>query len=165
MDSLTIRQARPEDAPALGDLLTQLGYPTDAAEIPARLEKVHARPGTTVLVAEHHGRTVGVVTVHLFAAMHSNEPAAWLTALVVDQSMRGKGVGSALVEHAERWAMQQGAHNLALTSALRRKEAHEFYKRRDYEHTGVRLVKTLSPDGSPSNSASASELSPNNQQD
>ena len=85
--------------------------------------------------------------------------------LVVDQSMRGKGVGSALVEHAERWAMQQGAHNLALTSALRRKEAHEFYKRRDYEHTGVRLVKILSTDGSASNSASAAELSPTNQQD
>jgi hypothetical protein len=30
-----------------------------------------------------------------------------------------------------------------LTSHIRRKEAHEFYKRRQYEHTGVRLVKDL----------------------
>lgn len=165
MDSVTIRQARPEDAAALGDLLSQLGYPTDAAEIPGRLERVHARPGTTVLVAEHRGRPVGVVTVHLFPAMHSNEPNAWLTALVVDESMRGKGVGSALVERAEQWAIQQGARHLALTSALRRKEAHEFYKRRDYEHTGVRLVKVFSPDSSPSNSVSAAALSPTNRKD
>jgi GNAT superfamily N-acetyltransferase len=164
LDSVTIRQARPEDAPALGDLLTQLGYPTDAAEIPRRLEKVHARPGTTVLVAEHQGRAVGVVTVHLFSAMHANEPAAWLTALVVDQSVRGKGVGSALVEHAEQWAIQQGARNLALTSALYRKEAHEFYKSRDYEHTGVRLVKKLTPDPGPLTAAPTAALSPTNRQ-
>jgi predicted N-acetyltransferase YhbS len=163
LDSITIRQARPEDAPALGDLLTQLGYPTDAAQIPDRLEKIHARPGTTVLVAEHGGRVVGVVTVHLFSAMHTSEPAAWLTALVVDESVRGKGVGSALVQRAEQWAIQQGARTLSLTSALRRKEAHEFYKSRDYEHTGVRLVKLLVPDRSASTSASATQLSPTNQ--
>ena len=163
MDSITIREARPDDAPALAELLTQLGYPTDAAHIPERLENVHARPGTTVLVAEHLGRVVGVVTVHLFAAMHSDDPAAWLTALVVDASARGKGVGSALVARAEQWAIEHGAHNLALTSALRRKEAHEFYKRRDYEHTGVRLVKNLAPGHTPSTSTSAAELSPTNQ--
>ena len=52
MDSLRIRQAAPEDAAALGRLLDQLGYPTNAAEIPKRLENVHERPGTTVLVAD-----------------------------------------------------------------------------------------------------------------
>jgi GNAT superfamily N-acetyltransferase len=163
LDSVTIRQARPEDAQALADLLTQLGYPTDAARVPERLENVHARPGTVVLVAEHRGRPVGVVTVHLFAAMHTSYPAAWLTALVVDESARGKGVGSALVRHAEQWAIQQGARSLSLTSALRRKEAHEFYKSRDYQHTGVRLVKILVPDQTASSSPSATEVSPTHQ--
>lgn len=127
----------------MAGLLTQLGYPTDAEHIPDRLDNVHARPGTVVLIAEHVGRPVGVVTVHLFSAMHCDEPAAWLTALVVDESVRGMGVGSALVQRAENWAVQHGARSIALTSALHRKEAHEFYKRRDYEHTGVRLAKKL----------------------
>jgi len=149
MDSVTIRTARADDAAVLSLLLGQLGYPSDAAEIPGRLGRMNARPGTTALVAEDHGRVVGCVTVHLFSALHTSEPVAWLTALVVDETSRGKGVGSALVKSAEDWAIEHGAQRIALTSALRRKEAHEFYKTRDYEHTGVRLVKTLSPINQP----------------
>jgi len=150
LDSVTIREASRDDAPDLSDLLTQLGYPTDAAQIPDRLDKMLARPGTMVLVAEHRGRAVGMGTVHLFSAMHCDEPAAWLTALVVDESVRGMGVGSALVKRAEELAVEQGALNLALTSALHRKEAHEFYKNRGYEHTGVRLVKKFGKAANPS---------------
>ena len=140
-DSLEIRPATPEDAPALGRLLTQLGYPTEATEIPERLERLYARPGTIALAAEVGGRVVGCVTVHLFHSLHASEPIAWLTAVVVDEDVRGKGVGSALVRRAEEWAMQHGARRISLTSALRRKEAHEFYEARDYEHTGVRMTK------------------------
>ena len=75
MDSLKIRPAASGDAATIGRLLEQLGYPTDAAEIPERIEKLHARPGTTVLVAENEiGELLGVVTVHLFQTMHSSEP-------------------------------------------------------------------------------------------
>jgi GNAT superfamily N-acetyltransferase len=144
MDSLRIRQAAPDDAAALGGLLGQLGYPTTAAEIPNRLENVHARPGTTVLVAEgEKGDVVGVVTIHLFHTLHTNEPAAWLTAVVVDEKSRGQGVGSALVARAEEWAADHGALRVSLTSALHREKAHAFYKARDYEHTGVRLTKVF----------------------
>lgn len=144
MDSLRIRQAAPDDAAALGRLLGQLGYPTNAAEVPNRLENVHARPGTTVLVAEgESGDVVGVVTIHLFHTLHTNEPAAWLTAVVVDENSRGQGVGSALVARAEEWAAEHGALRLSLTSALHREKAHAFYKARDYEHTGVRLTKVF----------------------
>lgn len=144
MDAPIIRPAVADDAPALARMLDQLGYPTDAEEIPARLERMRERAGTSVFVAEEHGKPVGVVTVHLFPSLHTSDPVAWLTALVVDETVRGTGVGSALVKRAEEWAARHGAKRLALTSHLRRKEAHEFYKRRQYEHTGVRLAKELS---------------------
>lgn len=143
MDSVTIRPAVAGDAAALARMLGQLGYPTDASEIPGRLERMSERPGTTVFVAEQRDKPVGVVTVHLLPSLHTSEPVAWLTALVVDETVRGSGVGSALVRRAEEWASRHGAKRLALTSHLRRKEAHEFYKRRDYEQTGVRLAKEL----------------------
>jgi GNAT superfamily N-acetyltransferase len=159
MDSLRFRPAAPGDAATLGRLLEQLGYPTDAAEIPARIEKLHARPGTMVIVAEdERGELLGVVTVHLFQSIHSSEPAAWLTSLVVEEQARGQGVGSALVARAEEWAIQHGALRISLTSALHRERAHEFYKTRDYEHTGVRLTKvfvTRLGDASPGKNRSA----------
>jgi GNAT superfamily N-acetyltransferase len=143
MDNFTIRSAVASDAAALASMLDQLGYPTDAGEIPGRLARMAERPGTTVFVAEQGNTPVGVVTVHLFPSLHTSEPVAWLTAVVVDESVRGTGVGSALVKHAEEWARSHGAKRLALTSHLRRVEAHEFYKKREYEHTGVRLAKDL----------------------
>src|SRR5690349_282801 len=144
MSAPTIRPAIASDAPALARMLDQLGYPTEASEIPKRLERMAERPGTTVFVAEQGGAPVGVVTVHLFTALHTSEPVAWLTALVVEETARGTGVGSALVQRAEEWAVRHVASRLALTSALRRTEAHQFYKTRDYVHTGVRLAKELS---------------------
>ena len=143
MDSITIRSAVASDAPALANMLGQLGYPTEASEIPGRLARMAERPGTMVFVAEHRNKPVAVVTVHLFPSLHTSDPNAWLTAVVVDESARGMGVGSAIVKYAEDWARRQGAKRLALTSHLRRVEAHEFYKKRQYEHTGVRLAKDL----------------------
>ncbi len=145
MATITIRPAVASDAPALASMLDQLGYPTEAGEIPGRLARMAERPGTTVFVAEQRDKPVGVVTVHLFPSLHTSDPVAWLTALVVDESARGTGVGSALVQRAEEWAQRHGAKRLSLTSHLRRGEAHDFYKRRDYAHTGVRLAKELAP--------------------
>jgi GNAT superfamily N-acetyltransferase len=147
----------------LANLLTQLGYPTDSSPIPERLARLRSRPGTAVLVAEHAGRTVGVLTVHLFDALHISEPAAWLTAVVVDETVRGEGIGSALVIRAEEWAIQHGAHSISLTSALRRKEAHQFYLSRGYEHTGVRLFKKLRQNAGSPHEGTAAERSPTNQ--
>jgi GNAT superfamily N-acetyltransferase len=141
MDSLRFRPAAPDDAAALSRLLGQLGYPTAAEEIPDRLEKLYARPGTAVVVAEAAGEVVGAITLHLFPALHTSAPIAWLTAVVVDEKARGKGVGSALLEHAEEWAIQRGASRISLTSALHRVRAHKFYKDRHYEQTGVRLTR------------------------
>jgi GNAT superfamily N-acetyltransferase len=144
MDSLKIRPAASGDAATLGRLLKQLGYPTNAEQIPQRLAKLDARPGTAVLVAEtERGDVVGVVTIHVFPALHTDDPVAWLTAVVVDETARGQGVGSALVARAEEWAAEQGALRIQLTSALHRDAAHEFYKARDYEHTGIRLTKAF----------------------
>ncbi len=93
------------------------------------------------IAEDANGEAVGMVTVHLFPTMHTSEPAAWLTAVVVDENARGQGVGSSLVKHAENWAIEHGALRISLTSALHRERAHEFYKSRDNEHTGVRLTK------------------------
>ena len=158
MDAITIRPAVANDAAAIARLLDQLGYPCDASEIPKRIERMRERPGTTVFVAEQRGEAVGVVTVHLFPSLHTSEPVAWLTALVVEESARGTGVGSALVKRAEEWAKRNGATRLSLTSHLRRKEAHEFYKTRHYEQTGVRLAKELPGKSAPASRGKSDEF-------
>lgn len=96
-------------------------------------------------VAELDGRVAGVATAKEFPGLHVSTPVVWLTVLVVDEQVRGRGVGRRLVEEAEQWARARGAPRMSLTSAVHRKEAHEFYVRLGYQQTGVRLTKIFSP--------------------
>jgi GNAT superfamily N-acetyltransferase len=144
VDALTIRPATDSDSTAISQLVGQLGYPASAHEIAPRLADLNAHPPSTAVVAETPaGSVVGIATAHIFYSLHKSEPIAWLTSLVVDDDARGIGIGSALLAYAERWAVDNGAIRLTLSSANHRREAHEFYERRGYEISGVRLSKQL----------------------
>lgn len=146
---LVLRPPHAGDANDLASLLGQLGYPADPREIPARLSAFASGSTAIAWVAELQGRVVGLATAHVIRSLHKAEVVAMLTVLVVDERARGSGVGRAMVREAEAWAVSHGASAISLTSALRRGDAHEFYKRLGYEQTGVRLVKVLTPTRAP----------------
>src|SRR6185312_15915255 len=89
-------------------------------------------------VAEHAGDVIGLATIHLRFTMNHQSPIAQLTLLVVDEANRARGVGRALVQAAEQFARDRGAKRINLTTALRRVDAHAFYERIGYTHTGRR---------------------------
>ena len=145
MSDVVIRGPRPTDSDAIAGLMGELGYPAWPNEIPARLKELaFDAANSAVWVAELDGTAVGIATAKRFPAIHQSVPVVWLTVLVVSERARGRGVGTRLVNEAEEWARDQGARKIALTSALHREEAHDFYKRLGYEQTGVRLAKVLS---------------------
>jgi ribosomal protein S18 acetylase RimI-like enzyme len=49
--------------------------------------------------------------------------------VVVDEAMRGKGIGEALMRHALHMAREAGADGVALTSNPRREAANRLYQR------------------------------------
>jgi predicted N-acetyltransferase YhbS len=138
-----IRAAEPSDAATLAVLLDQLGYPATANEIVERLGRLGQLRTAVVLVAEHQGDVVGLVTSHVFPSIHSTPPAALLTTLVVHAAHRGARVGAELCRAAEEWALAQGAIRISVTSGLQRAGAHMFYERLGYKRNGVRLGKPL----------------------
>ena len=140
----TLRPPTADDSPDLAELMTQLGYPCDPRDIPARITKLLNDPRVLLTVAEHEGGVAGLVSGHVLDAIHKTQPVALLTALVVIERARGRGIGTLLVAHVENWARARGAGAISLTSALRRTDAHDFYRRLGYEHTGLRLAKSLS---------------------
>jgi GNAT superfamily N-acetyltransferase len=143
VSDVVIRAPKPDDAAAIASLMGELGYPSDARDIPARLSALTGDPSSIIWLGELDGRVVAVGTGRVFAAINQNAPVAWLTALVVAENARGRGVGQRIVRAAEDWARTKGASKIALTSALHRDSAHQFYKNLGYEHTGVRLAKSL----------------------
>jgi GNAT superfamily N-acetyltransferase len=141
---LTIRDAQHADANAIAGLLGQLGYPTDGHAVEGRLERLLI-VGDRVVVAELDGAVAGLAHLQVAPAIEHERPAGKLAALVVDEAHRGEGIGRALVDVIEAEAHTRGCALLYLTTAARRAEAHEFYRRVGLEETGKRFAKTLSP--------------------
>jgi GNAT superfamily N-acetyltransferase len=142
---IEIRNATDADCAPLAPLLEQLGYPTTAAEIAPRLKRFGIHGPAVALVAAKQGSVVGVATGHLMATIHAATEGAYLTTLVVSSEVRGQGIGRLLVEAIEAWAREHNCKRLIVTTALHRTETHKFYERLEFDFTGRRYVKKLSP--------------------
>src|SRR6476469_1338562 len=139
----TIRDAAAADAAAIAGLLSQLGYPSDADAAEERLDRLGI-VGDRVFVAEMDDEVVGLAHLQVTPAIERDRPAGKLGALVVDEARRGYGVGRALVEAVEREARLRGCELVFVTSSERRGDAHAFYERVGFEHTGRRYGRELS---------------------
>ncbi len=128
----SVRPARGEDAAALAELSTQLGYRVDAATIGARPGQVRAANIGEVFVASNaQGNVIG--WTHVVPRLHLEEiPFAELAGLVVADHARGCGVGAMLLHAAEAWAKRQGFSRFRVRSNVVRERAHRFYLREGY---------------------------------
>lgn len=141
---LEIRHAAHDDAAALVPLLSQLGYPTDAATVAERLPRL-TTAGDCALIAVRGDAVLGLATVHATPVLHRPAPVGRVTALVVAEEARGQGVGRALMDAAEQLLRRRGCRLIEVTSNRARTDAHAFYERLGYVATSFRFAKTLEP--------------------
>ena len=144
MSELQIRQATSADAGPIARLLGQLEYPTESTDVPRRLERVTGNHRAAVLLAHRGDTVVGLASVHVLSVLNRPRDVAWLTALVVDESARGAGVGRRLVEAVEEFARQSGCERMSVTTQEHRADARRFYARVGWEPTGRRFGKVVS---------------------
>jgi N-acetylglutamate synthase-like GNAT family acetyltransferase len=140
---LTIRDARRGDARALAALISQLGYPCSVEEVARRVERIGASEADRLVVAELKGEIVGLASLHTSLSIEYDQPAAKLSAIVVDERHRRRGVGETLAAEIEAEAYRRGCCLIFLTTAERRADAHAFYRRIGFEETGRRFAKWL----------------------
>jgi N-acetylglutamate synthase-like GNAT family acetyltransferase len=74
--ALEIRDAHPDDAQALVQLIGQLGYPTSAAAVTRRLVRLTASESDRWVVAILDGDVVGLATVHASLTIVDDDPVA-----------------------------------------------------------------------------------------
>jgi len=95
------------------------------------------------LVAEFGGAVVGVMSLHWSPLLHRERPIGRITALVVDEPVRGQGIGRALVLEAHRIFDELGCGAVEVTSNVRRAEAHMFYRALGYEQPSAYFRRIL----------------------
>ena len=123
---MTIRSARSEDAAALARLAGELGYPSTADEILARIAALP--PGDEVLVAESEGGVEAWIHLCIVVSLES-APFAEIRGLVVTESRRSTGIGAQLIRAAEAWASARHVSRLRVRTNTIRKRTHVFYER------------------------------------
>ena len=141
----TIRDARPDDIPRLLELYLQLSgssqHPergvrplTDAHR--AALGRIAADPNTDMFVLEAGGRVVATYALYIMPNLsHGGRPFAIVENVVVDEALRGEGLGRRLMDHAVARAREAGCYKVALTSNSKRAPAHTFYEAIGFEET------------------------------
>ncbi len=124
------------------DLLAQLGYGVDLSMLAARFANFSER-GEEALVAERDGKVIGVATLHLTPVLHRAGAVGRVTALVVDETVRGTGAGAAIMREAESIMKARGCVIMEVTSNRKRVDAHAFYEQLGYTATSYRFGKEL----------------------
>lgn len=132
----TVRGAQIADSRAMAMLAVQLGYECTDAQVQQRLRDMNDPKEHCVLVALLAAQVAGWVAVSLFRSVEL-DPFAEITGLVVDESLRSRGIGKELLHAAEVWAVGADCSVISVHSSITRERAHQFYSSNGYE-----LIKT-----------------------
>jgi aminoglycoside 6'-N-acetyltransferase I len=111
-----IRAALPADAADVASLLRDLGQDVTPHEAAERLDAVRRAPGSSVLVAVDYGPAVGLIAVHWNAVLQHARPMARVSALVVAEPERRRGIGRLLVKAGAQAARVAGCERLEIAA-------------------------------------------------
>jgi ribosomal protein S18 acetylase RimI-like enzyme len=152
MPSPTLRRAEEADLPTVVRLFSipDLGNAKNEDPGPPlppcyaeALARIAGDPHNALMVAELDGAVVGAFhfTVIQYVANRGGR-VAQVENVVVDPTLRSKGIGEAMMRWAIEEARARGGARVQLTSNVHRTDAHRFYERLGFVpgYVGMKLV-------------------------
>jgi GNAT superfamily N-acetyltransferase len=142
MALLTVRQATPDDATDLANLLDRFDH------LGARPEQVAARllacrHVLTTFLGEMDGQPVGFACLRLVPHLQGDEPYAELTDIYVEAPFRRQGVARALIAQVEATARGAGAREVVIITGFDNDGAQAAYRTSGYANWALAMRKGL----------------------
>lgn len=81
-----------------------------------------------IFVAEEDGKIIGTATLFLYPILRRGQYRGQLEELIVTKSIRGKGIGSKLLEAVKDYCKENNILSLRLNSGISLTDAHKFYE-------------------------------------
>jgi N-acetylglutamate synthase-like GNAT family acetyltransferase len=138
-----IRPANLEDKKDISRLLMQLGYQDTEFFIKRNMERLLADPNEELMVYEAEGRVIACISLHYIPQLGMEGDIASISYLVVDSSIRSKGIGKELEEFASASATKRGCSSIQVHCHSRRIDAHRFYERQGFKEAPKYFSKML----------------------
>ncbi|MDY0910157.1 GNAT family N-acetyltransferase [Microbacterium sp. CFBP9034] len=132
-----LRHLTKEDSAALERLLAQLS--TTATYDEARIEALLENDATELLVAREGRRIVGMATLVVIPLPSGIR--GHVEDVVVDESMRGRGIARDLLERMTSLASERGLRTLDLTSRPTRESALRLYEAVGFERRDTAVLR------------------------
>ena len=139
MEISLLTEVTDEIVESFAQLLPQL---STSAVIPTRAELQEIADNDSFFIArdpELGGQIVGSLTLVTFRI--PTGVRSWIEDVVVDNTMRGKGIGEALTRAALQRAAELGAKTVDLTSRPSREAANRLYQRVGFELRQTNLYR------------------------
>ena len=126
-----IRTAEAEDFDAVLSLLHQLwpGKELNQDSLQGIFNQGIENNDSVYLCAVTNGNVIGFCAMNIRDSFWQAGLLAYIEIVVVDNSVRGQGIGTRLMEEAIDIARERGCKKLELDSAFHREKAHGFYER------------------------------------
>jgi len=148
--NINFRKAARDDVPNIIHLLADdpLGAEREKYIDPlppqyyAAFDEINADKNNYLIVAESNHQIIGTLQLTLIQYLtYKGGKRALIEAVRIDKSIRGEGVGKAMLEWAINTAKQAGCHMIQLTTDKKRPDALEFYKKLGFvaSHEGMKL--------------------------
>jgi ribosomal protein S18 acetylase RimI-like enzyme len=142
---IQIHEAGPGDAAAIPRLIHELAatYGEVSPLTEAYAREYLAAPGCHVLLAERTGQIAGLLSYSLRPNLYHAGPTALVEELVVAETARGSGVGSALLKHLLAHLAAGGCTEVSVSTMSENEGAKRFYRAHGLVDESVLLEKHL----------------------
>ena len=94
-------------------------------------------------VAESDGYVVGFASLHILPQLHHAGLVGEILELIVQEPLRGRGIGAQLVLRLEQEAKKRGCVSVEVTTKKSRVEAQRFYEHMGFTRTHENFTKNL----------------------
>ncbi|MBN8563578.1 MAG: GNAT family N-acetyltransferase [Leptolyngbya sp. UWPOB_LEPTO1] len=145
MDIIKITQA---DFNEWLDLAMQLWSDNSIEEMHASLTTILQSPREAAFLARaEDGSAIAFMNLslrHDYVPGATQSPVAYIEGIYVKENYRKQGLGKALIQYAEQWAVEQGCTQLASDALLENTESYEFHTHIGFEEV-ERVVCFIKP--------------------
>lgn len=116
----------------------ELGYSVEAEDLKRNIEEILKRGGQIIIAEDDESGIVGTICVTIDARLAEGVYAE-IVSLIVEDKVRGKGIGKELVKRAEDWAKEK-VHKVRVRANEVRNDAHLFYESQGYNQVKTQRI-------------------------
>ncbi len=143
---MEIKKVTLKDYKSIQSLSKQLGYDMPVEHVNKRLDEILSRKDHKIFGAFDpiSNKLIGYIHVQVYKTLYLDDLLNIL-GIIVDKSYRDKGVGSALLNEAENFAIMVNCAGIRAISGSARTNAHVFYKKNGFDSNKdpKRFIKLL----------------------